>query len=114
MPFDLGNWESQVRKGLLELVLLTLLQGGERYGYELVRATRDALGAAIIEGTVYPILTRLARDGLITHRWSTDDTAQPRKYYRLTADGLAMLKEMSDRWLKQDESIRRLLMESPR
>ena len=79
-----------------------------------MRATRDALGAAIIEGTVYPILTRLARDGLITHRWSTDDTAQPRKYYRLTDDGLAVLKEMSDRWLKQDESVRRLLMESAR
>lgn len=111
MPFDLGNWESQLRKGLLELVLLALLRQDERYGYELVRTTQDALGSAIIEGTIYPILTRLARDGLVTHRWSTDDTAQPRKYYRLTADGEAVLKEMAGRWLHQNESIRRLLTE---
>ena len=114
MALDLGNWESQVRKGLLELVLLALLRRGERYGYELVRATQDALGSAILEGTVYPILTRLARDGMITHRWSTDDTAQPRKYYRLTVDGEAVLNEMSGRWLQQNESIRRLLTEGPR
>ncbi len=114
MPFDLSNWESQVRKGLLELILLTLLQRGERYGYELVRAAQEALGSSIIEGTIYPILTRLARDGLITHRWSTDDTAQPRKYYRLTPEGVAVLKDMSDRWLKQDEAVRRLLTEDSR
>lgn len=114
MAFDLGNWESQVRKGLLELVLLAQLRRGERYGYELVRATQEALGSAILEGTVYPILTRLARDGMITHRWSTDDAAQPRKYYRLTRDGETVLKEMSERWVQRTESIHRLLMESSR
>lgn len=97
MAFDLANWESQTRKGLIEFVLLALLEAGERYGYELVREAQRALDQPIVEGTVYPILSRLSREDLVSARWSIGDSAQPRKYYLLTADGAAVLAGMRER-----------------
>lgn len=94
MAFDLANWESQTRKGLIECVLLALLEPGERYGYELVREAQRALDQPIVEGTVYPILGRLAREGLVSARWSVGDSAQPRKYYLLTTEGADALAGM--------------------
>lgn len=111
MSLDLANWESQARKGLLELVLLALLKRGECYGYELVRAAQEALNQRIVEGTIYPILARLHRDGLISHRWSTDETAQPRKYYTLTAAGLEAHTAMRDLWLSLTAGLDPLLRE---
>lgn len=112
MPFDLANWESQTRKGLLEFVLLALLARGERYGYELVREAQQVLSQRIVEGTVYPLLGRLAREGLIGSRWSFDAGTQPRKYYLLSAEGATALAGMRTRLAATTRGLLSLLEET--
>lgn len=96
--FDAANWESQSRKGLLEMVLLGLMQREERYGYDLVRSAQDLLQQRVVEGTVYPLLARLVRDGLVTASWRVGESAQPRKYYALTPRGREAFDAMSASW----------------
>lgn len=105
MPFDLANWESQARKGLMEMVLLRLMRDGERYGYDLVRNAQEVLQQRVVEGTVYPLLSRLARDGLVEARWVVQDAGSPRKYYRLTADGHAALEQMTAAWSRLSDHL---------
>lgn len=98
MSFDAANWVSQSRKGLLDMVLLGLLLGEERYGYDLVRSAQDLLQQKVVEGTVYPLLTRLSRDGLVTSSWRVGESAQPRKYYAITPEGREAFEAMSQAW----------------
>lgn len=95
---DLSNWESQSRKGLLEMVLLGLLRDGERYGYDLVRGVQELLQQRVVEGSIYPVLARLERDGLVVTEWRVGEAAQPRKYYRMTPAGEAAFEAMSQAW----------------
>lgn len=92
------NWSTQLRKGMLEFCILNAIRGTSLYGYDIVRTLRDIEGLVISEGTIYPILSRLKREGLVktTIRESTEGPA--RKYYELTADGEAMLDEMNAYW----------------
>jgi PadR family transcriptional regulator PadR len=98
MSFDLSNWVSQSRKGLLDMVLLGLLLDEERYGYDLVRSAQELLQQKVVEGTVYPLLARLSREGLVTASWRVGQSAQPRKYYALTAEGRAAFHAMVEAW----------------
>lgn len=98
MSFDLANWESQARKGLMEMVLLGLLRERERYGYELVRDAQEKLQQRVVEGTVYPLLARLDREGLVSSAWRLGDAPQPRKYYALTPEGQAACTAMARAW----------------
>jgi PadR family transcriptional regulator PadR len=99
-PVDtfLGNWIVQARKGLLELSVLTALEGSERYGYEIVRdmAARPALGGA--EGTVYPMLARLEDRGLLRTTLRNSGHGPTHKYYTLTTDGQYALQDMRARF----------------
>ena len=81
------NWETQIRKGWLELAILASLWGGELYGLEIIRRVETASDLLLAEGTIYPILGRLKRDGLIDSKWVESDTGHPRKYYWLSAPG---------------------------
>ncbi len=99
MSFDAGNWVSQSRKGLLDMVLLGLLWDEERYGYDLVRSAQELLQQRVVEGTVYPLLTRLSRDGLVAASWRVGEAAQPRKYYVITAEGREAFRAMSAAWI---------------
>jgi len=96
----LGNWIVQARKGLLELSVLTALEGGERYGYEIVRdlASRPTLGGA--EGTIYPLLARLEDRGLLCSTLRDNGPGPNRKYYRLTDSGERALHEMRARFFE--------------
>ena len=105
MIFDIANWESQSRKGLLEMVLLGLLRDGERYGYDLVRGTQDRLQQRVVEGSIYPVLARLDRAGLVRTEWRVGEAAQPRKYYQLTPDGEAAFAAMADAWSAMAERL---------
>lgn len=96
--FDLTNWESQSRKGLLEMVLLGLMMREERYGYDLVRSAQDLLQQRVVEGTVYPLLARLVRDDMVTATWRIGESAQPRKYYALTPRGREAFMAMAASW----------------
>ena len=104
-----SSWRTQLRKGALELVLLLLLEREELYGYELVKRLKAAAEIDTSEGTIYPILSRLRKDGLIRSRWIEPESGVPRKYYRITEAGSAALEEMIDAWRSLSDSIGNLL-----
>ncbi|NEX93877.1 PadR family transcriptional regulator [Caulobacter sp. 17J65-9] len=95
---DLGSWQTQLRKGAAELVVLALLGRKERYGLEILEGAGEA-GELVTEGALYPLLTRLEREGKLASRWALDEGAShPRKYYRLTGEGERLLAEMRPVW----------------
>ena len=92
------SWQTQLRKGAAELVILGLLRGGERYGLDILQAAGGS-GGVLSDGTLYPLLTRLEREGKVEARWAmADDAKVPRKYYRLSTEGEALIAEMQRVW----------------
>jgi PadR family transcriptional regulator PadR len=87
LPQGAENWETQVRKGWLELAILASLWEGQLYGLEIIRRLETHSELFVTEGTIYPILGRLKRDGLIESKWVESEAGHPRKYYWLTAGG---------------------------
>src|SRR5690242_21591463 len=81
----------QMRKGTLQYCVLALLADEERYGFDLVRSLAETDGMVTSEGTIYPLLSRLRRDGLVETTWRESTSGPPRRYYRLTAAGRAAL-----------------------
>jgi len=88
---------AQLRRGVAEFCLLALLTEDERYGFDLVRTLSDA-GLVAGEGTVYPLLARLARDGYVTTTWRESPSGPPRKYYAVTASGRDALGQFAREW----------------
>jgi PadR family transcriptional regulator, regulatory protein PadR len=86
---------TQLRKGILELAVMGVLYHERHYGYSLVRALTESGSISLKEGTIYPILARLDRDGLVRSEWVESDQGPPRKYYALTASGRQMFDELS-------------------
>lgn len=86
-PQGSDNWETQVRKGWLELAILASLWDGQLYGLEIIRRLETHSELFVTDGTIYPILGRLKRDGLIDSKWVESDAGHPRKYYWLNAGG---------------------------
>ena len=102
-------WVAQMRKGLVELCVLAALRGREAYGYEIVQLLGEAESLAIGESTVYPILARLADDGMVRVRVAPSPAGPPRRYYRLTALGEARLREMSAYWKQTGVDVKKLI-----
>ena len=96
-PF-LDNWATQIRKGVLELCILNVIRSGRLYGYDIVRRLRDVDGLVISEGTIYPILSRFKREGLVTTSIEESSQGPARKYYQLSDRGLQMLAAMNTHW----------------
>jgi PadR family transcriptional regulator, regulatory protein PadR len=91
---------TQMYKGVLELALLSLLKDGAQYGLKILDALRDEAGLDLAEGTLYPLLHRLEKAGLIAAEWRLELAAShPRKYYGLTDAGASELSEQSAAWL---------------
>ena len=89
---------AQMRKGTLQYCVLALLADEERYGFDLVRALAQTDGMVTSEGTIYPLLSRLRRDGLVETTWRESSSGPPRRYYRLTKAGRAALGGFIDEW----------------
>jgi PadR family transcriptional regulator, regulatory protein PadR len=87
-----------MRRGTLQYCVLALLAEEERYGFDLVRALAEADGMVTSEGTIYPLLSRLRRDGLVESTWQESPTGPPRRYYRLTESGGAALEGFKREW----------------
>ena len=88
------NWTVQVRKGVLELCLLSALEGGECYGYELVKRLSATPGLSVAEGSIYPLLSRMKSAGLVDSRLEESPAGPARKYYRITEAGRDRLRLM--------------------
>ena len=103
------NWEIQLRKGSLELVVLACLREGRVYGLEILRGLEEQSDLAVTAGTLYPLLARLKRDGFLRSEWVDGDAGHPRKYYRLTQSGRRRLQEMTETWAKFSATLNELL-----
>ena len=90
------NWTVQVRKGVLELCILNALAERERYGYELVKSLVDIPGLGMTEGTLYPLLSRLRAQSLVSARLEESSEGPARKYYSLTREGKKVAVMMND------------------
>jgi PadR family transcriptional regulator, regulatory protein PadR len=114
----LENWEAQIRKGWLDVAILATLWKGRLYGLEILRELESRSDLVITEGTVYPLLTRLRKDGLIEGEWEESESGHPRRYYRLTAAGRsraqALARHSHDFLSKIDALIQPLLKEQMR
>lgn len=102
MAYDYANnYEKQMKKGVLEMLVLKLLCSGPKYGYQIIREMREKSGETFLlrDGTLYPILYRLEDDGLVASEWSEGEGKQaPRKYYRITEKGIAALGDIRAVW----------------
>jgi PadR family transcriptional regulator PadR len=103
------NAVSQLRRGTLEYCVLALLQDGERYGFELVRTLSEADGLLVSEGTIYPLLSRLRRDQLVSTSWQESEAGPPRRYYQLTEAGRRALADFSNEWAQFRDAVDALL-----
>ena len=92
------NWTTQLRKGTLELCVLCALRGRRLYGYDLVKQLRDVGGLGMSEGTVYPMLSRFKKEGLVTAALVESSEGPARKYYELTPRGRHLVGRMLDHW----------------
>jgi PadR family transcriptional regulator PadR len=100
---------SQLRRGVLEFCVLALLREDERYGFEIVRTLSEAGGLVTTEGTVYPMLSRLRKEGVVETTWRESTSGPPRRYYRLTPAGRSLLNAFAEEWVRFRDSVDTLL-----
>jgi PadR family transcriptional regulator PadR len=100
---------AQMRRGAIEYCVLALLRDQDRYGLELTRALSEADGLVTSEGTVYPLLTRLHREGLVDATWEESPNGPPRRYYCITKDGRTALKAFIAQWRRFSTTVNELL-----
>ena len=100
----------QLKKGVLEMCVLTLLSRGDSYGYEIFSRLEALIGMG--EGTIYPLMRRMQNDGLVSTYLQESGSGPPRKYYKLTKSGAAALKSQIDEWLTFEIAVRKILGEA--
>ena len=105
------KWESQVRKGMLDFIILLCLERKEYYGYEMIKTIKETAEMNLSEGTIYPLLNRLKNEELISSRWVEMPTGIPRKYYQITDKGKKALVEMKNSWKQFNASLQSLMEE---
>ena len=94
---NVENAKSQMRKGMLEYCIMLLLKGEPAYANDIIKQLKNA-DLIVVEGTLYPLLSRLKKDGLLSYRWQESVQGPPRKYYSLTEDGEAWLAGLDMAW----------------
>ncbi len=107
-PLDVANTKAQMRKGILEFCILLIISEDKTYTNDILQELRQA-DLIVVEGTIYPILNRLKNAGLLTYDWSESKNGPPRKYYSITPQGKAFLRQLLSTWESLDHSINALL-----
>lgn len=108
------KYEKQMKKGVLEMLVLKLIEVEPKYGYQIIQEMKEKSEDTFLlkDGTLYPILYRLEDDGLVVSEWSEADGKQvPRKYYRITEKGKTALSEIESLWFRISEGISKILEE---
>lgn len=95
---NLDNIKAQMRKGILEYCILSILSKGDAYASDIIKQLKDS-EIIVVEGTLYPLLTRQKNQGLLSYRWEESTQGPPRKYYMLTDKGSLVLSELDRVWL---------------
>ncbi|KXO01093.1 PadR family transcriptional regulator [Aequorivita aquimaris] len=104
------NTKAQMRKGVLEFCILSVLKDGEAYTSDILETLKDAK-MLVVEGTIYPLLTRLKNAGLLSYRWEESTSGPPRKYYELTDTGKLFLTELNDTWAELQQAVNKVTSE---
>ena len=91
------NTQTQMRKGILEYCILSIISRGEIYASDIINELKTAR-LLVVEGTLYPLLTRLKNNGLLNYNWQESTSGPPRKYYILSPAGLVVLKHLDKTW----------------
>ena len=99
-----------MRKGVLEFCILSVLKDGEAYTSDILDTLKDAK-MLVVEGTIYPLLTRLKNAGLLSYRWEESTSGPPRKYYELTETGKLFLTELNDTWAELQQAVNKVTSE---
>jgi PadR family transcriptional regulator PadR len=94
---DIENTRAQMRKGILEYCILSIISKGEIYASDILEQLKEAR-LIVVEGTLYPLLTRLKNDGLLEYNWQESTMGPPRKYYKLTVEGNNFLEALNKTW----------------
>ena len=93
----INNIKSQMRKGLLEYCILSIISRDEAYASDILDTLKQA-NILVVEGTLYPLLTRMKNEELLTYRWQESTSGPPRKYYALTKEGQELLSQLHEEW----------------
>lgn len=101
---NIENTKAQMRKGVLEFCILSVLKQKDAYTSEILETLKNAK-LLVVEGTIYPLLTRLKNDGLLTYRWEESTSGPPRKYYGLTENGQTFLDELNGTWTELSNAV---------
>lgn len=104
---DIQNTQSQMRKGVLEFCILSIIRQGEVYPSDIVEKMKAA-NLHILEGTLYPLLTRLKNAGLLTYRWVESSSGPPRKYFLMTEKGIEFYGELERTWQELADAVHAL------
>jgi PadR family transcriptional regulator PadR len=100
--------QSQMRKGILELCILSILSKADAYPTEIIEKLKETK-LVVVEGTLYPLLTRLKNTGLLAYRWEESNSGPPRKYYKLTSEGQSYLKELHESWFDMVTAVNKTI-----
>ena len=109
---NVDNAKSQMRKGMLEYCVMLLLRREPSYASDIIARLKEA-DLIVVEGTLYPLLTRLKKDGLLSYEWRESTQGPPRKYYALTGDGEVFLGGLDSAWNELATTVAHLKAESP-
>ncbi len=107
IKMSLENTQAQMRKGILEYCILSILDKKEAYPSEILETLKDAK-LIVVEGTLYPLLTRLKNMELLSYRWEESQSGPPRKYFSLTKMGKAFLEELDSTWSELSEAVNKI------
>ena len=108
-PGEARNPLTELRRGVLEFCVLALVREEESYAFDIVRVLAGAGSLVTSEGTIYPLLSRLRRDGLVTTTWRESDSGPPRRYYRITDQGGRALDAFAGDWRRFADAVDALL-----
>ena len=104
---DLENTKAQMRKGILEYCILSILSRNSCYASDIIKELKDA-AIIVVEGTLYPLLMRQKNAGLLSYRWEESQQGPPRKYYELTESGKVYLYSLDKSWKKMARAVNKI------
>ena len=105
---QMDKWQLQLRKGVLVYMVLSLLNRQEMYGYSLISSLSEKMSASMAEGTIYPLLNRMVRNGNISFEWRIMESGPARKYYQITDSGNELLSGMHSHWQGINDNLQGL------
>lgn len=109
---NIENTASQMRKGVLEFCVLSVIRKGEAYPSDIIEQMKAA-NFQLLEGTLYPLLTRLKNSGMVNYRWVESSSGPPRKYFSLTDKGLLFYQELENTWTDMVSAVNGVINSEP-